>query len=211
MHAVVMANGSLPRSPLSLSLLQAADLRVGADRGAALLLRLGLPPHLVVGDMDSLSAAVLRRLRHQGIETIRLSRRKNYVDTQRAVAEAVRRGARSVTLLGALGGPRLDHALANILLLAHPAFAGVRLRLVDEHNEAWAVRTETVIEGEIGQLVSLLALTPRVSGIHTTGLEYPLRNGVLSQGSSRGISNALTEPRATVSIRRGLLLVVRHF
>ena len=41
------------------------------------------------------------------------------------------RGARRVTVLGALGGTRFDHALANAWLLAHPALDGRTVMLLD--------------------------------------------------------------------------------
>ena len=56
---------------------------------------------------------------------------KDESDMELAVLEAVRRGATRITVLGALGGPRVDHALANVWLLAHPGLAGVEVTLLD--------------------------------------------------------------------------------
>jgi thiamine pyrophosphokinase len=47
-------------------------------------------------------------------------------------------------------------------------------------------------------------------GIDTEGLKYPLRDGTLLLGPTRGVSNELTAERATVRLRSGLLLIVQH-
>jgi thiamine pyrophosphokinase len=56
--------------------------------------------------------------------------------------------------------------------------------------------------------VSLIPLTPEVTGIETCGLEYPLRRESLFMGPGRGISNTMTGKRAGVSISGGILLAV---
>jgi len=43
-------------------------------------------------------------------------------------------------------------------------------------------------------------------GITTTGLEYPLTDGTLYFGATRGLSNVLLGEQATVRLEQGLLL-----
>ena len=52
-----------------------------------------------------------------------------------AATDIVVASATSITALGAMGGPRFDHALANVWLLAHPAAAHREVVLLDA---AWA-------------------------------------------------------------------------
>jgi thiamine pyrophosphokinase len=85
----------------------------------------------VVGDGDSLGADGLAHLRAAGIALELAPVAKDESDTELAVAAAVRRGADRLTILGALGGPRLDHALANVWLLAHPGLAGREAVILD--------------------------------------------------------------------------------
>ena len=54
----------------------------------------------------------------------RAERDKDESDTELAVLAAIELGAREIVVVGALGGRRLDHALANLGLLAHPALLG---------------------------------------------------------------------------------------
>jgi len=67
------------------------------------------------------------------------------------------------------------------------------------------------IEGEAGDVVSLLAATAQVTGIRTANLLYPLHDETLFFGSTRGISNVIRASPAQVSIQEGLLFIIHRF
>ena len=188
-------------------LAQGADLIIAADGGAARALAAGARPHVVVGDMDSLAPHVLDSLRQAGVEIVTFPARKNETDLELALLEAVRRGADDITIAGALGG-RLDHTLGNVYLLTMRQLQGRRARLVDGSVEAFVVWGRAEIRGARGDTVSLIPLTPEVSGVETEGLEYPLRRESLFMGPGRGISNVMLGPIARVSTAHGILLAV---
>ena len=100
------------------------ELVVAADGGAHGAARLGFPIDLLVGDADSIDPAELARLEASGVPIRRAERDKDESDTELAVLAAIELGAREIVVVGALGGRRLDHALANLGLLAHPALVG---------------------------------------------------------------------------------------
>ncbi len=188
-------------------LAQAADLVIAADGGAARLLSAGVCPHLVVGDMDSLSRAALNSLQRAGAEILAFPSRKDETDLELALLEAVRRGADDITIVGALGG-RLDHTLGNVYLLTMPQLRGKRARLVDGRTEVFVAWERAEIRGAPGDTVSLIPLTPEVRGVWTEGLEYPLRGESLLMGPGRGISNVMLGSVARVSASDGILLAV---
>jgi thiamine pyrophosphokinase len=112
-------------------------------------------------------------------------------------------------VLGALGGPRVDHALANALLLAHADHAG-RLRIVRGSMSVRVVRggERIVLGAHEGEIVSLLAVGGDARGVRTEGLRYALDGETLALGSSRGVSNEVSAPGAAVGLDEGALLVV---
>src|SRR5450631_4011929 len=99
------------------------ELVIAADAGALLAGPLGLTLDLVVGDGDSLGEPALDELGRAGVAIERSPAEKDPSDTELALIAASVRGATDVVILGAFGG-RLDHELANIWILAHPALAG---------------------------------------------------------------------------------------
>ena len=208
MRAIIIANGPAPKRPV-LFRLQEGDWIISADGGAATALRWGWMPHTVIGDLDSLPQEVRPRLEAAGCQFVTFPERKDWTDLELALRHAVEGGATEIVILGARGG-RLDQTLANLLLLSRPEWAEVDIRVLDGQQEAFVIRHQGTISGQVGDTVSLIALTPQVTGITTSGLEWPLRDGTLTFGSTLGISNVLTEPVAQVRVRDGVLLVVHR-
>jgi len=206
-RAVVVSHGEV--DPGDVAHVRGAELVVAADGGTEHLARWGVRPHLVIGDLDSLSQAARERL-GIGPEIIEpWPIEKDKTDTELAIERAVSLGASEIVVVGALGGPRLDHALANTLLLAAPSGAAA-LRLVRGPLSLRALRggQRAVIAGAEGELVTLLAIGGDAEGVRTDGLRYELRGEALRLGSSRGVSNEVARSGASVSLERGILLVV---
>ena len=208
MHVVIFAGGALRPGKAFYAAINSADMFIAADSGAATALQFGFIPRIVVGDFDSLDGLLLEDLGKRGSEIRRAAVEKDETDTELAVQVAIDEGATRITLVGALGGARFDHTMANILLLA--GFEGVRITLVDGPSMCWLVRGpgSSAIDGQVGDLVSLLPLTSDASGIRTKGLYYELNVETLYFGKPRGMSNVLIEEHAEVFVERGMLLII---
>ncbi len=189
----------------------AADLLIAADAGALVLERLSIMPDLAVGDFDTAGPELVARLAAHGIPTETHPVAKDYTDTHLAIVIAIARGATAIVVLGALGGPRYDHMLATALSLAAPAFAGIRIRLVDPLHTMLVLHTgeSVALHGTPGEYVSLLALTEEVTGVSGDGLLYPLPT-IFRLGDNIGVSNELTETVASVAVSGSGLLLVIH-
>jgi thiamine pyrophosphokinase len=209
MRAAVVA-GSRSYEGLDLEALAGADLLVAADGGAEALAYAGMVPTVLIGDMDSVTDQTRQACEDRGIEVVRLCTNKNETDTEAALRLVVDRGADEITIHGALGGPRLDHLLGNILLLSASWLDNVAVRMVDDRHEVFLVRGDVVFGGEPGDLVSLLPLTTEVKKVRTSGLSYPLAGESLFMSSTRSISNSMTGHEARVAHREGILLVVHY-
>ncbi len=220
MKAIVVADGETP-PPEALDRAwpgwaDGVDLVVAADGGASGARSLGLAPDLLVGDMDSLDAAELERFRAAGVAGEIAPVAKDESDTELALLAALARGADSIVVVGAFGGPRLDHALANIGLLALHGLEHREVELIDERTRVRALLAPDSIggpatralPGPAGGLVSLLVLGGVAEGITTRGLRYPLDDEPLAAGPARGLSNVRVAADAAVTLRRGLLLIV---
>ena len=207
MRAIIIANGQIHDSDFCQSQVTPPDLIICADGGAANALALGLQPNVVIGDLDSLDDNLHARLEKAHCQFVTHPARKDETDLELALKYAVEQGAQEMLILGALG-ERLDHTLANVLLLTLPELRSVRARILHGRQESFLIRDDTLIEGQVGDTLSLLPLTSSVRGIYTQGLEYPLKNGTLYRGPTRGVSNVLTAPQARVRVGQGLLLAV---
>lgn len=207
MTVLVFANGDMNNLDWVRPYLDAADVVVAADGGARHVRALGRVPTCVIGDLDSLEAAEVATLAGAGVEVMRYSREKDETDLELALVHAAARSAGDIFVFGVLGG-RLDQTLANILLLAHPALYGRAVYLMEEFQRAWLVRQAAVIEGEIGDTVSLIPLGGDAKVAVTTGLKWSLAEDVLAFGPARGVSNVMTEAAATVRLHSGQVLCI---
>jgi thiamine pyrophosphokinase len=206
--AIVVAGGDA--APDDAAQLTGADLVIAADSGAMWLAATRVRPDLLIGDMDSVEPALLDRLAAEGVAIERHPADKDASDAELAVERAVEAGADEVVILGALGGQRLDHELANLLLLGNGAWRGHRLRIVRGGTTVRALPAgeRLTLVGAEGDLVTLLAVDGDAVGARTHGLRFPLNGETLRLGSSRGLSNSVEHPPASVSLQRGTLLVI---
>src|SRR5207245_9956757 len=141
--------------------------------------------------MDSLGDAGVERLARQGVPVAKFSAAKDESDLELAVAQSIAAGAKEIVLLGALGGERLDHETANLLLLADPAYDGVRIEARRGTLRIRAVRggSSLSLAGAAGAVVTLLPVSGEAGGVTTEWLSYPLRDETVSIERARGLSS----------------------
>ena len=205
MKAVVVAHGdALPSDRAHAA---GADLLIAADGGALLCRHWDLLPQLVVGDLDSLGEARAEELGRAGARVIAYPADKDESDTELAVQAALDAGADEIVLVAALGGERLDHELANVLLVADPRLGG-RIRAVRGETTVRAIHAggPRTFGGGPGDIVTLLPIGD-AAGVVTDGLRYPLRGDTLRAGAARGLSNVVERAGATVALAQGVLIV----
>jgi thiamine pyrophosphokinase len=206
--AIVVAGGNA--APEDAAHLAGAKTVIAADSGAQWLEGCGVPPDLVIGDMDSIDPALLERLASQGVEVERHPAEKDASDVELALSRAVADGAHEVVILGGLGGERLDHELANLLLLVDRRWDGIELRIVRGGTTVRALRggNRRELDGLVGGLVTLLPFDGDATGVRTDGLRYPLVGETLQSGRSRGLSNEVERAPGSVSLEGGTLLII---
>lgn len=199
---LIVANGDSPGQRFIQEQASAAVIVIATDGAAAKLLEAGIEPDYVIGDFDSIDGPVLERLP----ETSRVYvPDQDRCDLEKALAFALGRGFRRASVIGALG-KRLDHTLTTLSLMIKFA-ARLDLRLLEPGTELIPVTGTTSVHGSVGDLLSLVALSP-ASGVTVTGVKWPLSEADMEPGSL-GVSNVLTEPIARVSVRQGCVLVCR--
>lgn len=208
-RAIIIANGELRDLENARALIAADDLLIAADGGARHCRALGLIPHIVVGDLDSLTPDERADLERAGTRFEIHPANKDETDLELALIRAAEERAEHIAVLGALGD-RLDMTMANVLLLLHPRLAAFRVELRNGRQIAWLIRPpgDDAIHGGPGDTLSLIPLGGDAVDITTHGLAYPLRNETLATGPARGVSNLFAEPIARVELRAGVLLAV---
>lgn len=208
MFAVIVCNGSIIDYSYHKKFFEGADFIVCADGGASHLKKLGMEPHVLLGDFDSISRKHLEYYASLKVKILKFPKEKDMTDTELAVNVAVDRGYKDIVIIGGTG-TRLDHTMSNIFLLKQMLDRGVRGRIINEYNEIYLTADSIEVKAEEGFNISLLPATERVEGITTRGLYYPLKGETLEMGSSKGVSNEFVADTAHISITSGLLMVIK--
>jgi thiamine pyrophosphokinase len=215
-RAIIVANGVISDPGLTYKrvteLFDFVDcFIISADGGAENALKMNLVPDVVIGDMDSIKATVKENIREKSNKTryISTSADKDKSDTQLAVEYALDLGIKKMIILGALGD-RIDHSMANILLLTSPFLRDIDIGILTDTSEIFTMRNSGTLTGNIGGTVTLISLSPYTYFIKTKGLKYKLENEKLMFSPVRGISNVFTEKKAYIKIKGGILLVIKQ-
>ena len=208
-RVVLFVNGELPAPDHVQAQLTNNDMLIAVDGGLRHIESLGLSPNLIIGDLDSADPEKIQAYHAQGVETKTFPADKDETDLELALQAACELEPETIWVVAALGN-RLDQTLANIFLLTLPDLVNFNIRLFDGQTEVFLIRESGVIQGEIGQRVSLLPIHGLAEGIYTEGLKYTLSDETLYPEKTRGISNEMSSSTATVHLKNGLLLCIRE-
>ncbi len=208
--AVIIAGGD-PVTATELRGMPEDALVIAADSGLHEAQRHGLHVDIVVGDLDSADPDSVARARNAATAIEEHPVDKDATDLALALARARAAGCTRAILFGGYGG-RLSHLLGNALALTARSLAPMAVEWHVGPATVWVVRAgrPAHIAGTPGDLVSLLATGGPITGVTTKGLRWALRGDTLDPGSTRGISNEMTEPAATISLDSGVALVVHE-
>jgi len=208
MRSFIFANGQMVKTPEIIKNIQQEDLIIAADGGLRFCTQLGITPHMIVGDLDSVNPDQLGAMKTKGIQIVKYPVHKDQTDLELALQTAIKKGAHIIYILGALGA-RWDMTFSSALILAADFLNDVNVKILDGEVEVFCMKGNghSIIENRMGKTLSLLPLTHSVDGITLDGVQYPLNNESLYIGETRGLSNVIIHKTASIRIENGILLV----
>jgi thiamine pyrophosphokinase len=183
---------------------------IAADSGLEHAAALGLAVDVLVGDLDSASPEAVATAEGAGIRIERHPAAKDATDLELALEYALAAGATRVTVVSGGGGERLDHHLAELVLLAAERFAPLHLdaRIGGARAVAIHAGDDVSLTGEPGAVLTLIALGGPATGLTVTGVRWPLTRDALEPGSTRGVSNEIVSSPVRIQLEGGNLLAV---
>lgn len=202
----ILLGGAVTRTP-ELDAEIAGARVIAADSGIGHAETLGLTPELWLGDFDS----VPRHLReaYPCIPREVYPSDKDKTDGELAVETALARGATSLVLVGAFGGPRQDHIMLHLTQAIQLAEAGIPTVLTSDNQVGRPITCGPVhsFDYPAGTLFSVLPFTA-LSGLTVEGAKWPLDAVEVPFGSSLTVSNVVDgELKISLKQGRALLLV----
>ncbi len=176
------------------------DTIICADGGLLAARKLGLKPDFLIGDYDSMEQPAEK--------VIKLPAEKDMTDSEAAIDLAVSKGASHITVLGGLGG-RFDHTMGNIGMLAKYCGKLSHLSFTDGQNYVFmlAPGSYTLPKNRFTYL-GVVSYGLCAENVTLRGVKYPLTDYRLTDNTTLGVSNEITEDTAQISFTAGRLLIV---
>jgi thiamine pyrophosphokinase len=206
-RAVIFYNGDLSQIQKAKMYIKPTDFIICADGGALHAEKNGIKPDVIIGDFDSMTTKQKDKFAKQKIAFVVYTKQKDETDSELAVHYALKKGFRTILILGFMGS-RLDHMLTNLFALDYLTELKADITIVEGDQEIRLVKKYIKLKGKKGDLLSLIPLKEDAKKVTTKNLQYPLKQEDLLFGYSRGISNVFTKSTAEISLTNGSLLVI---
>jgi thiamine pyrophosphokinase len=197
---VILANGLFPSRPKSLDILRGAEKIICCDGAADKLTDYGLSPHLIIGDLDSLST----ELKEQYASILIEDRDQESNDLTKAVRYCMDQGFPSATILGATG-LREDHTLGNISLMLE-YFPGIEVQMISDYGIFFLVQDGERVESYAGEKISIFSVDNQVH-LKAKGLKFSLHDLRLSNWYTASLNEA-TADHFTLDFESDLPLII---
>ncbi len=179
------------------------DYIICADGGYKYKDLLGRECDCVVGDFDSFGTVP------ESENKVVAPCEKDETDMMLAVDTGYSKGYRDFVLLGALGGERSDHSVANIQLLHYITSKGGKATIIHADEVFTAFKNGTIILDEkLNGYISVFSLSDESRGVTLKNLKYTLENAVLNSFNPVGVSNEFIGKKAEISVKDGCLLII---
>ena len=179
---------------------------IAADSGMQHADSLGLKPELWVGDFDSASPHLQKK--HKDVPRQTYPVEKDATDGEIAIAEALRRSATSLILVGGFGG-QFDHTLAHAGFLLALAKRGMDIFMSSGNEEAQALVGEIAIDDlSFGTRLSIAPFSD-LRGLTLSGVKWPLAKRDVPLGSALTLSNIVTGS-VRISLLSGSALILTY-
>ena len=177
------------------------DLVIAADGGVKHTEALGITPHIVLGDFDSLGYTPAGAEIHP-VE-------KDDTDAMLAIKRGLALGCTDFVLYGSLDGPRLEHTVANFQALQYLADRGAKGTLVGLHQIVTLIKDgELRFPAHFEGYLSVFCHGADATGVTVRNLHYNVENTAFTAGFPLGVSNRFVGKEAAVSAQQGSLLLI---
>ncbi|MCR4276911.1 MAG: thiamine diphosphokinase [Candidatus Roizmanbacteria bacterium] len=222
-RAIIFVNGNLSDISQAKKIIKKKDYLIAVDGGTKHILELGLIPNVIVGDFDSISSLLLKKLTKICREQkslfptmIKYPTKKNATDFELVINYCLGKKFTEIIIFGILGD-RIDHMIANIFLIAkiqtqnQSASRRIKIKIFEGKKEIFILNKEISINGKVGDEISIIPVSEKLEGITTNGLYYRLIDDTFLFGTTRGISNVMKQTQIKISVKKGVALVEHNY
>jgi thiamine pyrophosphokinase len=202
---IILANGKPPKKSLITFFRRKGHINlICADGGSNTALKMNIIPNVIIGDLDSISAEVLKDFK--SVSKIIRIKRQNDTDVEKCLKYAIKNNYDEALLVGAAGN-RLDHTFCNLGIVLK-FFNKIKISLVAEDSFLKPYSGTIKLKTKPEEIVSVYGIDSKTK-ITSKGLKYPLKNVSLPFGKKESTSNVAVGKEVELKITGGIIFVIR--
>ena len=203
-HYVIIANGPSSSNNLARKYKEEATI-VALDGAANHLVGTDLTPHFILGDFDSITQKTKKHF--QDLKVSFISRPdQSMTDLEKGIQFCAQRGAKTITVICALGGDRNDHSFSNLSLLRRHHGKDYKIALETEREVIEFLKNEVAVrKASVGGKFGLFGFPKAIATVDA--LEWPLNNFPLEMGWQESACNTVKESLIKICISGEALVI----
>ena len=176
-----------------------------ADGGYDTAVKYNIIPDCIIGDFDSTKYEI-----PESKNVIKLPAEKDATDTMYAAYVGMKLGYKDFLLVGCLGGERFDHTYANYNVMYYISQNSGNAIMADSKSKVFMLKGRKLTLSDMkGYTVSVFPFGNSNCTVTYEGLKYPMNADTLTTGELlSGISNEVTDDKASVKVSAGCALVI---
>jgi len=181
---ILILNGNLSNNKDTTSFLDKYNIIICADGAANKIIKLGIEPDYILGDLDSISAENLKKYYDKIVEL----KDQNYNDLHKILLWCKEKNIKYIDIIG-IDGKRIDHTIGNFSIILD-CISFVDITIYTEYGTIYTINKERTFKNCYKKNISIFNSMPE-NKITTNGLKYELNNANLKKFYTGTLNKAI--------------------
>jgi len=199
---ILILNGELSNYKNIISFLDKYNIIVCADGAANKIIKLGIEPDYILGDLDSISDENLKKYYDKIVKL----KDQNYNDLYKSLLWLKEQNIKKIDIIG-IDGKRIDHTIGNFSIILD-CISFVDITIYTEYGTIYTVNKERTFKNCYKKNISIFNSIPE-NKITTNGLKYELNNANLKKFYT-GTLNKAIENEIKIKTKNKILIYINE-
>ena len=180
------------------------DEIIGVDNGTAHLFDRSLTPSKVLGDLDSITPVLLKKVENMNIDLIQYETNKDKTDFELSLDSIKEPNEKNIFIIGGEEG-EIDHLFSIFSLIINYEFATNVTRLYKDKTIVFKNKASIFLNK--GKKFSIVPIT-NLKSFTISGAKWSLDKENIEAGSSKTLRNESADSQIMISCSEGLFSVI---
>ncbi|MDC0145529.1 thiamine diphosphokinase [bacterium] len=199
---ILILNGDLSNYKDIISFLNKYNIIICADGAVNKIIKLGIEPDYILGDLDSISDENLKEYYDKIVEL----KDQNYNDLHKSLLWCKEKNIKYIDIIG-IDGKRIDHTIGNFSIILD-CISFLDITIYTEYGTIYTINKERTFKNCYKKNISIFNSMPG-NKITTNGLKYELNNANLKKFYT-GTLNKAIENEIKIKTKDKILIYINE-